>query len=322
MSVDYPNLIYIHELPTTPGLSGQDLIFLDHPNGNGTYTSYSVSLSALFGWGGGGAGVSGYSGYSGHTGVSGYSGYSGVTYVYPSNLTVSLPVGYTFGKYKNGDVIPAAGLTIQDVINLAINSSTTPTPTPTGAPSNTPTPTPTPTIAPTSTPTSTPTVTPTPTIAPTSTPTSTPTVTPTPTIAPTSTPTPTPTATPTLSPTATPTPTPTATPLPGTIYYGPSSIVPSTSSQVLALSSTYISGANPFIMNTGTLYNNFTVALPATNNLVSIIDLDAFSIDLTVNYNEVMFNVNIGGTPTMYKVYTLTNSIPYSRNHRHEVTFS
>ena len=79
MSVDYPNLIFPHELPTVPGLSGQDLIYLEQPNGDGTYTSYSVSLSALFGWGGGGggSGVSGYSGYSGVIGNSGYSGYSG-----------------------------------------------------------------------------------------------------------------------------------------------------------------------------------------------------------------------------------------------------
>ena len=288
MSVDYPNLIFPHELPTVPGLSGKDLIYLEQPNGDGTYTSYSVSLSALFGWGGGGggSGVSGYSGYSGVIGNSGYSGYSGAAgtnYTFPTNLAVTLPAGFTFGKYKNGDIIPAAGLTIQDVINLAINSVTTPTPTPTGAPSSTPTPTPTINI--TQTPTATP--------------------------------------TPTPTPVATSTPTPTPTPTGAIIYYGASLAVPITSAALVLLNSTLTTGSNPFILNTGTVYNNFTVAIPATNSLASVIDLDAFNLNLTSYYQSTarVINVNVNGTPTVYYAYTMTNGIPYNPAHRHQVTF-
>ena len=288
MSVDYPNLIFPHELPTVPGLSGQDLIYLEQPNGDGTYTSYSVSLSALFGWGGGGggSGVSGYSGYSGVIGNSGYSGYSGAAgtnYTFPTNLAVTLSAGFTFGKYKNGDIIPAAGKTIQDVINLAINSVTTPTPTPTGAPSSTPTPTPTINI--TQTPTATP--------------------------------------TPTPTPVATSTPTPTPTPTGAIIYYGASLAVPTTSAALVLLNSTLTTGSNPFILNTGTVYNNFTVAIPATNSLASVIDLDAFNLNLTSYYQSTasVINVNVNGTPKVYYAYTMTNGIPYNPAHRHQVTF-
>ena len=308
MSVDYPNLIFPHELPTVPGLSGQDLIYLEQPNGDGTYTSYSVSLSAFLGWGGGGggSGVSGYSGYSGVIGNSGYSGYSGAAgtnYTFPTNLAVTLSAGFTFGKYKNGDIIPAAGLTIQDVINLAINNVTTPTPTPTGAPSSTPTPTPTINI--TQTPTATPTPTPTPVA--------------------TSTPTPTPvaTSTPTPTPVATSTPTPTPTPTGAIIYYGASLAVPITSAALVLLNSTLTTGSNPFILNTGTVYNNFTVAIPATNSLASVIDLDAFNLNLTSYYQSTasVINVNVNGTPKVYYAYTMTNGIPYNPAHRHQVTF-
>ena len=49
MSADYPNLIYPHELPQVPAgpLSASDILFLERDNGDSTYTSYSVTLSAL-----------------------------------------------------------------------------------------------------------------------------------------------------------------------------------------------------------------------------------------------------------------------------------
>ena len=281
MSADYPNLIFPHELPVVPALSGQDLVYIEQPNADGSYTSYSTSLSALIGYtrgtsgysgysghsgvgisgvsgisGYSGSGVSGYSGYSGATGSgitvkgvvptytnlpgypasyggevgdayitvdtghlwvwdgsswidtggiqgqSGYSGYSGVSgysgtagtngtsgtsgysgasgsnYTFPSNLLVQLNNGKSWGRYVNGDTIPAAGKTVAEVILLAI-SEPTPTPTATGAGPT-----------PTATPTATPVVpTPTATLVPTATP-----VPPTPTATPVHTPTPTPTS--------------------------------------------------------------------------------------------------------------------------------
>ena len=285
MSVDYPNLIFLHELPTVPGLSGQDLVYLEQPNGDGTYTSYSISLSALFGWsgasggGGGGNGASGYSGISGYSGaagahgISGYSGAAGTDFVFSSDLTVSLNTGYTFGQYKNGDVIPATGKTVQEVIEMAISG--TPGPTPTPGPSPTPTPTPSAT------------------------------------------------STPTPTPTRTPTPTPTPTAGGGVIYYGSSLAVPTTADALTALNSTLTTGPNPFILNTGTVYNNFTVAIPNTNALLNIIDLDALNVNLTSYYNTThVVTINVNGTPTSYYAYTMTNAIPYSPSHRHQITFN
>jgi len=37
------------------------------------------------------------------------SGGTGAEYVFPDNITVSIATGKTFGKYGNGDVIPASG---------------------------------------------------------------------------------------------------------------------------------------------------------------------------------------------------------------------
>lgn len=55
------------------------------------------------------------------TGIDGNS-----EYVFPSNLTVNLTPGKTFGRYQNGDTIEAAGLTTSQVIQLAITEKINP----------------------------------------------------------------------------------------------------------------------------------------------------------------------------------------------------
>jgi hypothetical protein len=57
----------------------------------------------------------------------GQGGGGGSEYVFPSNLSVILGAGKTFGKYQNGDTIEAAGLTTSQVIQLAITEKINPT---------------------------------------------------------------------------------------------------------------------------------------------------------------------------------------------------
>jgi hypothetical protein len=109
------------------------------------------------------------------------------------------------------------------------------------------------------------------------------------------------------------------------IFNGPSAAVPSTSGNVRALSRVFVT-TPPFNLLTGTTYNNFTVAMPATETLVQVLDLDALSANITANYVAGLntFNVNdYAGNPVSYKVYTMTNAIPYSDgSHRHNITFN
>ena len=446
MSADYPNLIFPHELPVVPALSGQDLVYIEQPNADGSYTSYSTSLSALIGYtrgtsgysgysghsgvgirgvsgisGYSGSGVSGYSGYSGATGSgitvkgvvptytnlpgypasyggevgdayitvdtghlwvwdgsswidtggiqgqSGYSGYSGVSgysgtagtngtsgtsgysgasgsnYTFPSNLLVQLNNGKSWGRYVNGDTIPAAGKTVAEVILLAI-SEPTPTPTATGAgptPTATPTatpvvPTPTATLVPTATPvpptpTATPTATPvppTPTATPvpptpTATPTATPVVpTPTATLVPTATPVPpTPTATPTatpvvptptatLVPTATPVPpTPTATPV-HTPTPTPTSVTPTvllTTSSTVGFNQTAVSnllGLSYTINTPGATVQSVSLEWRRNNTgSWSVLTTNTSATSYTHTYTDTSFNTQ----PFNYR-YTVTDT--------------
>lgn len=108
------------------------------------------------------------------------------------------------------------------------------------------------------------------------------------------------------------------------IFYGPSASAPANSASVRALSSKrFVDAGNTFILNTGSTEKIFTIAMPATNSLVEVLDLDALNANITANYVMSTFNVNDGGgTPVSYKIYTLSNAIPYSSDHRHQITIA
>jgi len=107
------------------------------------------------------------------------------------------------------------------------------------------------------------------------------------------------------------------------IFYGPSASAPTTSSNVRALGTRQFvpSLSNPFNLLTGSTYNIFTAAMPATLSISSVIDLDALNANITANYILSTFNVlDYFGTFVSYHVYTLTNATPYSESHRHQIT--
>ena len=108
------------------------------------------------------------------------------------------------------------------------------------------------------------------------------------------------------------------------VFYGPSAVAPANSAGVRALSSKRFTDAgNTFTLNTGAAQTIFTVAIPATMSLTQVLDLDALNANITANYVLSTFNVNDGGgTPVAYKIYTLTNAIPYSADHRHQITIA
>jgi hypothetical protein len=108
------------------------------------------------------------------------------------------------------------------------------------------------------------------------------------------------------------------------IFYGDSASNPTTSSMIRNLNNMrFLNSGNIFILNTGTENSIFTVAMPSSVSLVSVIDIDALNSDITFGYKKTTFNVNdIGGNPILYNVYTLVNAVPYNNNHRHQITIS
>ena len=106
------------------------------------------------------------------------------------------------------------------------------------------------------------------------------------------------------------------------VFYGPTSSVPTTSADVRSLpSSRFLSAGNTFTLNTGSTEVNFSVAMPSTQSITEVLDLDALNANITAEYVNNPFNVDDGGgTPVLYNVYTMTIAIPYSSDHRHQVT--
>ncbi len=63
--------------------------------------------------------------------------------------------------------------------------------------------------------------------------------------------------------------------------------------------------------------------MPNTLSISQVLDLDALNANITASYVNNPFNVeDAGGTAVAYNVYTMSNSVPYSSNHRHEITRS
>ena len=108
------------------------------------------------------------------------------------------------------------------------------------------------------------------------------------------------------------------------IFYGAVSSAPTNSAGVRAVGTKiFTDGSNPFQLNTGSTLKDFTVAMPDTISISQVLDLDALSANITASYVNNPFNVeDAGGTNVAYNVYTMSNSVPYASNHRHEVTRS
>jgi hypothetical protein len=106
-------------------------------------------------------------------------------------------------------------------------------------------------------------------------------------------------------------------------FFGPASSAPTNSAEVRALASSSFQTSNSevFTLNTGDDETIFAVALPPGRTISSVIDLDASNTNVTADYTLTVINVqDAGGTNRSYNVYICTNAIPYSSNHRHQIT--
>ena len=108
------------------------------------------------------------------------------------------------------------------------------------------------------------------------------------------------------------------------IFYGPTADNPNTSAKVRALAGRQFSDLSGNItLNTGNVEKIFTIALPTGTTVAQVLDLDALNANITNSYLLTPISINdAGATLTQYNVYTMTNAIPYSDNHRHQITRS
>jgi len=107
------------------------------------------------------------------------------------------------------------------------------------------------------------------------------------------------------------------------IFFGSVSSKPTTSSEVRLLNKRLENSGSVFILNTGTTNINYSLWLPVSRSIVSVIDLDALNADITTSYVSENLSVNdANNEPINGTLYTMIQGVPYQVNHRHQITIS
>jgi hypothetical protein len=107
-------------------------------------------------------------------------------------------------------------------------------------------------------------------------------------------------------------------------FYGSVTTVLTDSNSVRALSNNEFQTSNgsTFILNTGSSNVIFSVALPLGVTISSVVDLDAAGAVITSTY-VIKNSINVldaGGNGRAYNIYEMEQAIPYTANHRHQIT--
>ena len=112
------------------------------------------------------------------------------------------------------------------------------------------------------------------------------------------------------------------------IFYGPTGSVPTTSANIktltgISMASGTNAAPNPFVLNAGTEFKNFVVALPENLTISEVEDLDLLGGQSILASYAAQTDINVddreGGTKA-YNIYVMTQGITYASNHRHQVT--
>ena len=108
------------------------------------------------------------------------------------------------------------------------------------------------------------------------------------------------------------------------VFFASVAVVPTNSSEVRVLAnSRFTNSGNVFNLDSGLINKTFCLVIPALNNLVSVVDLDALNANLTSSYILSYIQVaDASGALVNYKLYTMSQAIPYPSNHRHQITIN
>jgi len=107
-------------------------------------------------------------------------------------------------------------------------------------------------------------------------------------------------------------------------FFGPSEQVPTVNAQVRGLANRPLSSelGGSVILETGTQYRRFAVALPAGLQLRQVLDLTASGADLTSQYAPKPIQVeDAQGALVPYTLYAMEQAVVYNVSHQHKLIF-
>ena len=102
------------------------------------------------------------------------------------------------------------------------------------------------------------------------------------------------------------------------IFYGAVDLIPTDSDSVRSLNKSLIlSTSDTYTLNTGIINKTFSIAIPNEYNLKSVIDINNAQTNIVSAFELINDNIIVndgGGNPLKYKLYMLSNAIPYSQD--------
>ena len=107
------------------------------------------------------------------------------------------------------------------------------------------------------------------------------------------------------------------------IFYGSTNVIPTTSADIRALPNRLFNiGTDEITLQTGNVNKIFVVAVPSNKTIDLVLDENAMFADITRTYvGSTIMVADAGGLETEYNIYIMSNAIPYTRNHKHRITF-
>jgi hypothetical protein len=108
------------------------------------------------------------------------------------------------------------------------------------------------------------------------------------------------------------------------VYYGPLDVEPTSLDDLKRLENIvfYQPEKLDYKLDTGNVYKKFIIAIPNEKILDLVLDENAMYADITRTYIQKTMTIkNNSGVDVDYNVYTMSNAIPYTRNHKHAFTF-
>lgn len=102
-------------------------------------------------------------------------------------------------------------------------------------------------------------------------------------------------------------------------WYGSMASEPTIGSEIRALDATE---SNSFTINTGDTLTAHIIAIRDNKTLQSVFDQDSLNANITTKYelSGIVTVPDAGGVDVNYKVYIFKADVPYSENHRHNIT--
>jgi len=107
------------------------------------------------------------------------------------------------------------------------------------------------------------------------------------------------------------------------VFFGPASGPPTTSAAIRALPSQLTTAGNQGTLNTGTTAKDFIIAPPPGQRLLSVFDLDNQGANITAAYVKQadLAVADAGGTTQARPIYLYRAAGPYPANARHQFTY-